>query len=156
MYKRILVPVDGSETSNKALVTALQLAREAGGSVRLAHVLEDLTYLAGYEQFGGYSGDLVGIMQEAGNRILHDGLDMARAAGVQADSILFDKLGERLSEVVAGAAREWSADLIVLGTHGRRGVGRALLGSGAEQILRQAPVPVLVVRSTEDSKNNAG
>jgi nucleotide-binding universal stress UspA family protein len=156
MYKRILVPVDGSETSNKALVTALQLAREGGGSVRLAHVLEDLTYLAGYEQFGGYSGDLLGIMQEAGNRILHDGMDMARAAGVQADSILFDKLGERLSEVIAGAAREWSADLIVLGTHGRRGVGRALLGSGAEQILRQAPVPVLVVRSTEDSKKNAG
>lgn len=156
MYKRILVPVDGSETSNKALVAALQLAREGGGSVRLAHVLEDLTYLAGYEQFGGYSGDLLGIMQEAGNRILHDGLDIAKAAGVQADSVLFDKLGERLPEVIAGAAREWNADLIVLGTHGRRGVGRALLGSGAEQIIRQAPVPVLVVRSAESSKTKSG
>jgi len=152
MYKRILVPVDGSETSNKALVAALQLAREGGGSVRLAHVVEDLTYLAGYEQFGGYSGDLLGIMREAGDHILHDGLDMAKAAGVQADSLLFDKLGERLPEVIAGAARAWNADLIVLGTHGRRGIGRALLGSGAEQIIRQAPVPVLVVRSGEDSK----
>ncbi|OOG36711.1 universal stress protein [Polaromonas sp. A23] len=156
MYKRILVPVDGSETSNKALVAALQLARESGGSVRLAHVLEDLTYLAGYEQFGGYSGDLLGIMQEAGNHILHDGVDIAQAAGVQADSVLFDKLGKRLSEVIAGAAREWNADLIVVGTHGRRGVGRALLGSGAEQIIRQAPVPVLVVRSAEDSKTRSG
>lgn len=156
MYKRILVPVDGSETSNKALVAALQLAREGGGSVRLAHVLEDLTYLAGYEQFGGYSGDLLGIMREAGNRILHDGLDIAKAAGVQADSMLFAKLGERLPEVIAGAAREWNADLIVLGTHGRRGVGRALLGSGAEQIIRQAPVPVLVVRSAESNKTKSG
>lgn len=156
MYKRILVPVDGSETSNKALVAALQLAREGGGSVRLAHVLEDLSYLAGYEQFGGYSGDLLGIMQEAGNRILHDGLDIAKAAGVQADAMLFDKLGERLPEVIAGAAREGNADLIVLGTHGRRGVGRALLGSGAEQILRQAPVPVLVVRSAENNTPKPG
>jgi nucleotide-binding universal stress UspA family protein len=156
MYKRILVPVDGSETSNKALVAALQLAREGGGTVRLAHVLEDLTYLAGYEQFGGYSGDLLGIMQEAGNRILHDGLDIAKAAGVQADSVLFDKLGERLPAVIALAAQDWNADLIVLGTHGRRGVGRALLGSGAEQILRQAPVPVLVVRLAESSKPKPG
>lgn len=156
MYKQILVPVDGSETSNKALVAALQLAREGGGNVRLAHVLEDLSYLAGYEQFGGYSGDLLGIMQEAGNRILHDGLDIAKAAGVQADAMLFDKLGERLPEVIAGAAREWNADLIVLGTHGRRGVGRALLGSGAEQILRQAPVPVLVVRSAENNTPKPG
>ena len=156
MYQRILVPVDGSETSNKALVAALKLAREGGGSVRLAHVLEDLTHLAGYEQFGGYSGDLLGIMQEAGNRILHDGLDIAKAAGVQADSVLFDKLGERLPEVIAGAARAWNSDLIVLGTHGRRGVGRALLGSGAEQILRQAPVPVLVIRSAENSNTRSG
>lgn len=156
MYQRILVPVDGSDTSNKALAAALQLARESGGSVRLAHVLEDLSYLAGYEQFGGYSGDLLGIMQEAGNHILRDGVDIAKAAGVQADTMLFDKLGERLPEVIAGAAREWNADLIVLGTHGRRGVGRALLGSGAEQIIRQAPVPVLVVRSAENSKTKPG
>lgn len=156
MYKRILVPVDGSETSNKALVAALQLAREGGGSVRLAHVLEDLTYLAGYEQFGGYSGDLLGTMREAGERILKDGTDIARASGVQADSVLFDKLGERLAEVIAAAAREWSADLIVLGTHGRRGMGRALLGSGAEQIIRQAPVPVLVIRAADGNKNRSG
>ncbi len=156
MYKQILVPIDGSETSGKALVAALQLARESGGKVRLAHVLEDLTHLAGYEQFGGYSGDLLGIMQEAGHRILQDGLEIARAAGVPADAMLFDQLGERLPEVIAGAARAWNADLIVLGTHGRRGLGRALLGSGAEQIIRLAPVPVLVIRSAQGGKNTSG
>ena len=55
--------------------------------------------------------------------------------------------GARLGETVADAARNWKADLIIVGTHGRRGLGRVLLGIGAEQIIRQAPVHVLVVRA---------
>ena len=147
MYQRILVPVDGSETANKALVAALQMARESSGRVRLVHVVEELAYLTGYEQYGGYSGELVSAMREAGNKVLDDALSIARSAGVQADSRLYDKLGERLAEVVAEAADDWKADLVVVGTHGRRGLGRMLLGSGAEQILRLARVPVLVIRS---------
>lgn len=144
MYKRILVPVDGSETSNKALVTALQFARDFGGRVRLVHVMEELTYLTGYDPYG-YSGDLVTVMRETGEKILDQGMAMAQSAGVEADSMLFDS-GERLAETVADAAKRWNADLIVAGTHGRRGLGRVLMGSGAEQIVRLAPVPVLVVR----------
>ena len=152
MYQRILVPVDGSDTANKALVAALQIARESAGRVRLVHVVEELAYLTGYEQYGGYSGELVSAMREAGNKVLDDALSIARSAGVQADSRLYDKLGERLAEVVADAADDWKADLVVVGTHGRRGLGRMLLGSGAEQILRLARVPVLVIRSdTTDS-----
>lgn len=151
MYKRILVPVDGSETSNKALVAALQLAKDAGGRVRLIHIVEELAYLSGYEQFGGYSGELITGMRETGTKVLNDGMAMAKAAGVEADNLLFDNFGGRLAEVVADAAKQWNADLVVVGTHGRRGVGRMLLGSGAEQIIRLAPVPVLVVRSGEDS-----
>lgn len=151
MYKRILVPVDGSETSNKALVTALQLAKDAGGRVQLIHVVEELAYLSGYEQFGGYSEDLFKVMRENGTKVLDDGLAIAQAAGVEAEKILFDDFGGRLAELVADAAKQWNADLIVVGTHGRRGVGRVLLGSGAEQIIRLAPVPILVVRSSEDT-----
>ncbi len=155
MYQRILVPVDGSDTSNKALTAALQLARDAGGRVRLVHVLEDLTYLTGYEQFGGYSGDLTRIMRESGMRILNDAMAIAQAAGVETDTVLFDNLGERLAETVAEAARQWKADLVVVGTHGRRGVGRMLLGSGAEQVIRLTPVPVLVIRSGTASQPDA-
>ncbi|MFZ2389756.1 MAG: universal stress protein, partial [Polaromonas sp.] len=151
MYKRILVPVDGSETSNKALVTALQLAKDAGGRVQLIHVVEELAYLSGYEQFGGYSDDLFKMMRKNGTKVLDDGLAIAQAAGVEAEKMLFDDFGGRLAELVADAAKQWNADLIVVGTHGRRGVGRVLLGSGAEQIIRLAPVPILVVRSSEDT-----
>lgn len=156
MYKQILVPVDGSETANKALRAALDLAKNSGGRVRAIHVIEELAYVSGYEQFGAYTEDLLNAMQEAGKKILQDAMTRAHSAGVEADNLLFDSVSGRLAEVVATAAREWNADLIVVGTHGRRGVGRMLLGSGAEQIIRLAPVPVLVIRSgTESSTKSA-
>jgi nucleotide-binding universal stress UspA family protein len=145
MYKRILVPVDGSETSTKALVAALQMARESGGRVRLVHTLDELAYLSGFE----VSGDLIRLAREYAGKVLQDALEVAKAAGVPANSKLVEAAGARLGEVVAAEAGSWEADLVVVGTHGRRGVSRVLLGSGAEQVLRLAPVPVLAVRSTE-------
>ena len=149
MYQRILVPVDGSPTSDKALATAIQMAQAFNAHVRLIHVMEETAYLAGYDPFGGYSGDLIRIMRESGEKILAQGMATVQAAGVAVDTLLLDKLGQRLGEAVAHNAKLWDADLIVVGTHGRRGLGRLLMGSGAEQIIRQAPVPVLVVRAAE-------
>ena len=148
MYKRIVVPVDGSETAQKALVTALQMARESSGCVHLVHVVEGLTSMA-VDPYGAYSGDVIEVMRQSGRKILDDALELARAAGVQADTQLFDSFGERLAEVVADSATRFNADLMVVGTHGRRGLGRVLMGSGAEQIIRLSPVPVLVLRSIQ-------
>ena len=151
MYRRILVAVDGSSTSNKALVAALQMASYSGGrsTLRLIHVLDELAYLTGYDPYGSYSSELISVMREAGEKILVEALAIAQSAGVQADTLLIDELGERLGQTVANAAKLWNADLIVVGTHGRRGVSRMLLGSGAEQIVRLAPIPVLVVRASD-------
>ena len=146
MYKRIVVPVDGSETAQKALTTALQMARESNGCVHLVHVVEGLTPMAA-DPYGAYSGEVVEVMRQSGRKILDDAL--ARAEGVQADTQLFDNFGERLAEVVADSATRFNADLLVVGTHGRRGLGRVLMGSGAEQIIRLSPVPVLVLRSSQ-------
>lgn len=148
MYKRILVPVDGSGTSSQALASAITLAITFRSRLRLIHVMEDATYLSGYDQFADYSGDLLRVMRENAAKILDDGMALARSAAVEVDNMLFDRPGERLGDTVADAVKLWGADLIVLGTHGRRGIGRVLMGSGAEQIIRVAPVPVLVVRST--------
>lgn len=148
MYKRILVPIDGSETATKAMIAALQMARDAGGQVHLVHVVEGMSPLAA-DPYGAYSGEVIEIMRQSGNKILEDALEIAKAAGVPADTELFDNFGERLAEVVADAASRFKADLIVVGTHGRRGFGRMMLGSGAEQIIRLAPIPVLVIRHNE-------
>ncbi len=140
-FQRILVPVDGSETSNKALVAALQMARDSGGRVRLLHSLDELAYLSGYE----YSGVVVQQARDQAARVLADGALMAGSAGVPCETALRDASGSRIGEVVADEAATWKADLIVIGSHGRRGIQRVLLGSGAEQIAREAPVPVLII-----------
>ena len=149
MYRRILVALDGSETSMRALTASLNLARQGGGRVRMVHVVEELAYLGGFDPYGASSGDLIKVIRENGAKVLANGLAAAQSAGVEADTVLCDNFGERLPEAVADAARQWNADLIVVGTHGRRGIGRVLMGSGAEQIIRLSPVPVLVIRSPE-------
>ena len=146
MYKRILVAVDGSDTSNKALVAALQLAREADARVRLLQVFDALDYLSGFET----SGDLLQVAHGYAQKVLDDAQAIAQAAGVRVDTRLVDSMGERLGAVVADEAAAWEADLVVVGTHGRRGVGRVLLGSGAEQVIRLSPVPVLSVLGSEE------
>jgi nucleotide-binding universal stress UspA family protein len=142
MFKRILVAVDGSDTSNQALLAALELARDRQSHVRLLHVLDELSSVHGYR----YSAQLREMAQEAGQTVLDDARAIAAHGGIEADTQLVDAPGQRLGDVVADAARAWAADLVVVGTHGRRGVGRVLLGSGAEEVVRMAAVPVLTVR----------
>jgi nucleotide-binding universal stress UspA family protein len=146
-YKRILVPVDGSETSNKALVAALNMARDNGGSLRLLHSIDELTLVSGLED----SGYVMKVAHEYGEKTLAEALAIAKSAGIEADTRLVETPGLRLGQVVANEAKAWNADLIAVGTHGRRGIGRVLLGSGAEQVIRDAPVPVLVVRGSESA-----
>ena len=151
MFKRILVPVDGSATSNKALIQALQLARECGATVRLMHAVDELVYVGVYE----YSPNLMDVVREAAQKVLADALDIAKSAGIEADTRLVDEPGQRLGDTVAREATQWGADLIVLGTHGRRGFSRIVLGSGAEQVIRGAPVPVLIIRGEEKDSSGA-
>lgn len=146
MFKRIFVPVDGSETSLQAVRLACRLAAESGGELRLAHVLDRGAYLTGYD-VGGASGALYEALQSSATSILAEAHAEATDAGARADTVLVNEMGSSLGEAVASAASAWKADLIVVGTHGRRGPSRLLLGSGADQVIRLAPVPVLVSRS---------
>jgi nucleotide-binding universal stress UspA family protein len=154
MFKRILISVDGSDTSNKALVAGLEMARETSARVRLVHTVNEMAYMGGIDPYGTYSADVAGMMREHGAKVLNDAMAIAQSAGVEASQALLDDPGKRLGESVAEAAKLWNADLVVVGSHGRRGIGRVLLGSGAEQILRLAPVPVLVIRSAPAESEN--
>ena len=142
MFKKILVPVDGSATSTKAVDFALRMAQDDLASVRLLHCIDETSFLDAYE----YSNDLIKQAREAGQKILQDGQAAAKKLGVNADTLLLERAGQRLGQSVANAVGDWGADLVVVGSHGRRGIGRLLLGSGSEQILRDSPVPVLLVR----------
>ncbi len=145
LFKKILVPIDGSSSANKALAYALKLAQADHADVRLVYCIDELSLLSSHE----YSGEMAQLARESGHKILQDGMALANAAHVKADTRLVDRVGQRLGESVADAAGDWGADLVVIGTHGRRGIGRVLLGSGAEQVMRMSPVPVLMVRGSD-------
>ncbi len=146
MYQRILVPVDGSPTSNAGLAEAIKLAKLAGARVRVLHVVDEMPSLMTAYSFATMPDDVFTMLKDAGQAVLEQARLTVHAAGIPVEATLFDSLSGRVCDRVAEQVQEWGADVIVLGTHGRRGVGRMLLGSDAEQIVRTATVPVLLVR----------
>ena len=149
MYNRMLVPVDGSPTSDRGLEEAIKLAKLTGARLRLIHVVDQLVYAAGMDGFGAMTADLIPMLREGGETILNAAKARVEASGVPVETVLFDSSSGRICDRVVDEATKWHADLIVLGTHGRRGVGRVFMGSDAEQIVRQATTPVLMVRSAQ-------
>lgn len=151
MYQRILVPVDGSHTSTLGLQEAIRIAIDQRARLRIIHVVDDLVVAQNFEGFIN-TGDLLGALRDAGKKTIQNALALARKHDVKAEASLFESLGGRVSEFIAKEAKKWRADLIVMGTHGRRGVTRMVLGSDAEAVLRVTPVPVLLVRSPDRKK----
>lgn len=149
MYQRILVPIDGSSTSQRGLDEAIALAKITQGRLRLFHVIDELSFALAMDAYAGFAGDWLDELRKAGRRLLDEGQAAAKAAGVEADTVLCDKFSGTVHEQVTAEAARWPAELIVLGTHGRRGVGRLVMGSSAENVLRYATVPVLLVRAAE-------
>ncbi len=145
MFKRILVPVDGSSTSEQALQRAVELAREQGARLRLVHVVDEINL----NMEGAYLTDeFAEAVRQAGCELLAKAEASVRAGGIEPESCLLEleRLGTHVAEIVVAEAARWPADLIVIGTHGRRGVSHLLLGSVAERLVRSAATPVLLLR----------
>lgn len=147
MYQRILVPIDGSPTAALGLAEAVKLGSLTGAQLRLIHVVDELSFALSASQGMTLTGDVLGMLREAGAEILSQGAAAVKAAGLAVDTVLKDSFAGRVSDLVIDEAGLWPADLIVLGTHGRRGVGRLFMGSDAETIVRSAQIPVLLVRA---------
>jgi nucleotide-binding universal stress UspA family protein len=149
MYQRILVPVDGSSTSSQGLAEAIRLGKLTQGRLRLMHVVDELSFALAMDAYSGRAGDWLAQLRAAGSKLLEEAREKAAAAGVDAECLLCDTFRGAVAERVVSEAAAWPADLIVLGTHGRRGLGRMVMGSSAELVLRHATVPVLLVRAPE-------
>ncbi len=143
MYKRILCPVDGSETSSAGLVEAIRLAQREAGAIRLLHVLDTV-----YLQSTGYMiGDIYEQLRASGTQLLESAKAQVAAAGINVETALIDANVRRVADAIVDDCRKWSADVIVMGTHGRRGVSHLFLGSDAEAVIRMSAAPVLLVKS---------
>jgi nucleotide-binding universal stress UspA family protein len=145
-YRKILVAVDGSAAANKGLREAVRLAKAQGAKLCIVHVLDEFYAFAGYDGLGPMQ-DLLPGFREAGERILAKAKALAAAGGVKAQTVMREIVGGPAANPIVREARKQGADLIVLGTHGRRGVRRLVMGSDAEQVVRVSRAPVLLVRA---------
>ncbi|MDD5612121.1 MAG: universal stress protein [Gallionella sp.] len=145
MYQRILVPVDGSETSDKALQEALKVAAGQSATLLLLHVVEEMQFFdtEGYVNYA----ELRELTRQIGERTLSRAQEQVKQAGQTAETKLVESMGERTATVIDAEAATWHADLVVIGTHGRSGFSHLLFGSVAEGVVRGSSLPVLLVRS---------
>jgi nucleotide-binding universal stress UspA family protein len=152
MYKCILVAIDGSATSDLALREAIGLAKDQNAILRLVHAV-DVTppgYTTTEPALHFPLAEYQKALQEAGEKLLTTRATTARDAGVNVDTklITVGMLGERIYEAIEEQSKQWPADLIVVGTEGRRGFQRLMIGSVAEGLIRISTKPVLLIRGT--------
>lgn len=150
MYKRILAPVDGSHTSTRGLREAVQLAKAHRAKLRLLHVVDESVLTLGPEAVGG--GDFIDALIDAGKHTIRNARALAERHGVKAETTMYENLSGRVADLILDEARKWRADIIVMGTHGRRGLSHVLLGSDAETVVRSSAVPVLLVRGKPSAR----
>jgi nucleotide-binding universal stress UspA family protein len=145
-FKRILVPTDFTETSDKAIDMAITLAERLGSSVTLMHAYE-IPILGFPDGALVATADIAARIADASHAALDSAVAKRQGAKVKVDGIVRDGVAwEEINRV----ADEIDADLVVIGTHGRRGLARALLGSVAENVVRTSRRPVLTIHGPRE------
>lgn len=155
MFDRILVAIDGSATSQRGLEAAIGLASSQNGTLTIVHVVNDMSAVAqvGDSSYvpAAYVDDMLDEMRKTGSEVLAKASALARDGGVEPVERLVESKGGTIADAILAEAKKSRADVIVLGTHGRRGLQRMVMGSDAESVLRESRVPVMLVRSPESS-----
>jgi nucleotide-binding universal stress UspA family protein len=156
MYTRILAALDGSRAARLALDEAVKLAKASGAQVVAVSVVEHPARLVDVGAVYMAEETPSPAATDAATAALSEADEVCKAAGVSASTRAVDAYGEDIATVIARTADECEADVIVMGTHGRRGVRRMLVGSVAESVLRAASVPVLMVRHDQTVQPDLG
>ncbi len=142
MYKKILMPTDGSACSQKAIAEGLEVAKHMGASVTFLYAVENISSTLWISpESVPYGLELIEDLKRVGSEALSKARELAKAAGVEAQTKLVEA---RPVEAILAEAKEH--DLIVMGTHGRSGLDRFMLGSVTEAVLHRSDKPVLVLR----------
>jgi nucleotide-binding universal stress UspA family protein len=155
MFKCIMVALDGSPTSDAGLKHAVQLASDQHAELVGVHVVDDAAIRINLEDGylpATYVRKLKESLHQRSSVVLAKAQGVAKAAGVEMKALRVESHARTIARAILAEARKAKADLIVIGTHGRRGISRMLMGSDAEAVVREATVPVLLVRSPEGEK----
>lgn len=149
MYSRIVVGIDGSELATKALRHALELAKQTGGRLYVVMATEpSMMVVAGAEAIGAGTGQMIAQLEESKANFAKETLGEAKivAEGAGQSIETFHVPSSTAADAILTIAARHDASLIVMGSHGRRGLGRLLLGSQAGEVLAHSTIPVLVVK----------
>ena len=147
MYHRILVPLDGSPTAEAGLRHAIDLASALKAKLVLLHVMDDFALTMGMSSVTSYD-TMRDALRQYGQHALDRAQQATADAGVMCESFVREVAQARVSEVINDEAVKHRCDLVVMGTHGRRGFSRLTMGSNAEAVMRTGTVPVLMVRAS--------
>ena len=149
MYKRIAVAVDGSETSTMALNEAVKLAKVMNATLLLLYVCEEMPVVWNTDGMMPFPmEEVTKAFIDAGKQLLLQDRASVADSGVEVETKLVEDYNGRIGAVISQEAELWLADLLVVGTHGRKGINHLLMGSVAEGVMRTANMPVLLVRGT--------
>jgi nucleotide-binding universal stress UspA family protein len=148
-YKRIMVAVDGSATSDLALNEAILLTKAFHSQLCIIHVVQEFPPYG--VEWGFDLNRFQEILRNDGQAILDKAKKIVENEGVSAEIQLIEIFNalERISEKIVEVAGLWKADLLVIGTHGRRGFNRLILGSVAEETIRLSQIPIHLIRAKE-------
>lgn len=148
MYRYVLVAIDDSETSRKALDEAIALAKAHGARLAITHAVDE-SLIQSFVTHGAAltnTKPLEEALTSSGRVLLDDAVDHARRAGIEATPQLLASQDMHAADQIAQAVETTGADVLVVGSHGRRGFRRLLLGSVAENLMRKVAVSLLIVR----------
>jgi nucleotide-binding universal stress UspA family protein len=144
MFNHILVPIDGSETSMLAVSKASGLALAFGSRITLIHVIDNYPFIGVGADYALGQNEYLAAATTSANAALARGVAALAAEGLHSDQRVID--GHVVHEGIVDTANAIAADLIVMGSHGRSGIEKLLLGSVTQRVLQDAPMPVLVVK----------
>lgn len=145
MFKRILVPVDGSSTSMQAVDKAIVMAKTFGAAVTVVCVIDPYPFAGVGEDFGRGQTEYLSAAMAQAHHCIHNAEAAFKDSGLDTEARVVESRAPH--EGILETATEQGADLIIMGSHGRRGLQHFLLGSVAQRVLAQADVPVMVVRA---------
>lgn len=149
MYSRILAAIDDSEPSKLAVQEAIKLTKDQHAKLRIVYIADEfITAGEGvHVDFKEYEKSV----REKGKAVLDEMMALARKQNIAVECHLIEIIesSDSISKNIVEEAHKWGADVIVLGTHGRTGISRLLLGSVAEEVVRSTSTPVHLIRSPE-------
>ena len=151
MFKKIAVALDGSECAKEAFAIALQLAKAEHAELGICSIVDPIV-IAGTSPPSSAMDLVIRDMEAEARRLVADGTEQARQSGLSASG--WAHSGAPVYEILK-YSEHFKADLIVMGTHGRRGIAHLLMGSVAEGVLLRSKVPVLVVRGAAKTEHSA-